>query len=470
MTHRRTRRIFARTLLALAAAALTAAAHAAVPDRIGFQGRLLDSSKNPRNGSFDMTFRICDTEAGSCASPVWTETQTGVVVTNGAFSVQLGSVSALGQSVFADAARYLEIEVEAETLTPRQRLAASGYAFRAAFSDDLAAGDTDYIQARGTLQSGATFYVSSATVAGDLAVGDALTVGGLITAGSGANVITTAAGLLDASKSTNTLPNSSIDTSSVTKQGNTFNVADRLVLLDASGHLNAPARVAATSGVEGSSGTFTGPITASSASLTATGAATYSLVTSSGVNVQAGTLTAGGDVNSAGNVTAAGDLAAANFNLVFLASTSLNSAGGTISVSFSAHRVLVAYLFFPSATLTGIAGVQFNGDTGNNYASSRADAFAAPTAGTNASNIALAEANSGTNAHYYHMTIYNLSTSRKMLNSEGLSDGGAPGTAPTARDAKGVWNNTSSNITQITCMRSAGNYAAGTTLTVFGVQ
>src|SRR3989344_9382481 len=54
---------------------LRSAAFSAVPERINFQGRLLDSNKNPKNGTYSMTFRVCDSLAASCAGPLWTETQ-----------------------------------------------------------------------------------------------------------------------------------------------------------------------------------------------------------------------------------------------------------------------------------------------------------------------------------------------------------------------------------------------------------
>lgn len=58
----------------------------------------------------------------------------------------------------------------------------------------------NFILNQNTLQAGATFFVSSGTVNGPL------TVGGAVTAGTGANQITTAAGLLDATKLTGNLP------------------------------------------------------------------------------------------------------------------------------------------------------------------------------------------------------------------------------------------------------------------------
>ncbi len=179
------------------------AAWADVPDRINFQGKLLDTNKNPRNGSYSITFRICDTPSGSCASPIWAETQASVSVVNGVFNVQLGAVTPLSADVFADPARYLEIQIGAEVGAQRERLMTSPYAFRASVADDVASGDSDYIQSSDTLQTGATFYVSSGTVS------NGFRVGGLITAGTSSYAITNTFGNLDATKLSGALPDAS---------------------------------------------------------------------------------------------------------------------------------------------------------------------------------------------------------------------------------------------------------------------
>ncbi len=145
--------------------AASAAQAATSPQRVGFQGKLLDTSNNPRNGSFNITFGVFPGAGGGVAA--WTETQNGVAVTNGLLSVELGAVTALASSLFLNASAYLEVTVEGEPpMAPRQLLLMSPSAFRALYAEDLAAGDTEYIQARTTLQSGAVFHVSSATVAG----------------------------------------------------------------------------------------------------------------------------------------------------------------------------------------------------------------------------------------------------------------------------------------------------------------
>ena len=148
-----------------AAFPLSWAQAATSPQKIGFQGKLLDTANNPRNESVDMTFRIFD--APTAGTELWSETQSAVVVNNGVFTVQLGSVSALGAGLFSGASAYLEVQVAPDSaMTPRQQLLMTPYAFRALVADDLLVGNTNYIQARTTLQAGAVFHVASGTVAG----------------------------------------------------------------------------------------------------------------------------------------------------------------------------------------------------------------------------------------------------------------------------------------------------------------
>lgn len=156
---------FVAALLMLAALTPSRAEAAGSPQKIGFQGKLLDTANNPRNGAFDVTFRIFDSPAAG--TELWTETQTGVAVNNGVFTVQLGAVSALTAGLFSGASAYLEVQVAPDTaMTPRQQLLMSPYAFRALLADDLLVGNTNYVQVRATLQAGAVFHVASGTVAG----------------------------------------------------------------------------------------------------------------------------------------------------------------------------------------------------------------------------------------------------------------------------------------------------------------
>ena len=106
---------------------LSASAFAAVPHLINYQGKLTDTGGVPLEGSYGLTFRIYDAETGG--NLLWEETQNGVVVQKGVFSVLLGSVTNLGLSF--DKAYFLEIKVGSEVMSPRQRITSAGYAIRA---------------------------------------------------------------------------------------------------------------------------------------------------------------------------------------------------------------------------------------------------------------------------------------------------------------------------------------------------
>lgn len=99
---------------------------------LNYQGRLTNAAGQPRSGSFDMSFRIVD---ASGASLGWSESHPGVLVSNGFFSVTLGTNTALSTSLFqgppTDAfgpVRFLELTVDGETLSPNVRLASAAWA------------------------------------------------------------------------------------------------------------------------------------------------------------------------------------------------------------------------------------------------------------------------------------------------------------------------------------------------------
>ncbi len=159
-------------------------AQAQIPGLINFQGKLLNTSNNPENGTFSMTFSIYNVPTGG--TDLWTETQPNVPVSNGVFSVQLGSYTAIPANVFASSPTYLEVDIAGQTGSPRQELIASPYAFSSGNADtatvamtaeNLDPGSPNYIQNIQSLQSGAVFYVSSGTVAGPLAATGTVTLG-----------------------------------------------------------------------------------------------------------------------------------------------------------------------------------------------------------------------------------------------------------------------------------------------------
>ena len=103
----------------------------AIPQMMNFQGRLTDDGGQPVTGTRDFEFSIYnDPTSESVGDRLWgPETQNNVPVTDGIFSVQLGSFTPLGQNVFNNSNCYLEIEVEGSILTPRQQIIAHAYSY-----------------------------------------------------------------------------------------------------------------------------------------------------------------------------------------------------------------------------------------------------------------------------------------------------------------------------------------------------
>lgn len=114
-------------LLGISLAVLCAPwAHAAVPGLVSYQGKLNDSLGNPVSGTVSVTFRLYSVDTGGTA--LWSETQ-ALGVSNGIFSVNLGSVSPLSEDLFEGGTLFLGIQVGADSeMTPRQQLGSASFA------------------------------------------------------------------------------------------------------------------------------------------------------------------------------------------------------------------------------------------------------------------------------------------------------------------------------------------------------
>ena len=119
---------FVSSLVAVLLSASVASAQ--VPDRVAFQGLLLDDVGTPLNRTVDLDFSLYDSLAAG--SLLWNESQLGVLVVDGVYAVELGATSPLDASVFAAGPVFLEIVVDGEVLVPRQQLLAVPFAYRAA--------------------------------------------------------------------------------------------------------------------------------------------------------------------------------------------------------------------------------------------------------------------------------------------------------------------------------------------------
>lgn len=105
------------------------------PRLLNYQGYLTDTLGNPiTNPSISMTFAIFD--AASAGNQKWTETQNTVSVNKGIFSVLLGSVTPIPDSVFtSSASRWLQLTIAGQALSPRTRIVSAPYAFTSTYSD-----------------------------------------------------------------------------------------------------------------------------------------------------------------------------------------------------------------------------------------------------------------------------------------------------------------------------------------------
>jgi hypothetical protein len=95
---------------------------------------LTDPDGEPVNGTVSMSFRLLD---GNLGDPVgtWTEAHASVEVSNGFFSVQLGSITPMPSGLLSGPPedttgplRFLEVTVDGEVLLPSHRITSAPYA------------------------------------------------------------------------------------------------------------------------------------------------------------------------------------------------------------------------------------------------------------------------------------------------------------------------------------------------------
>ena len=109
-------------LLAALMPALASAQAQPVPSRFGYQGRLVDKSGAPLNGTHQVKFTVY--KEAKEGTPLWDETQK-LALTNGFYSTFLGAEKPLpvgyGSTVFDGSDLYLGIAVDGtETTSPRR--------------------------------------------------------------------------------------------------------------------------------------------------------------------------------------------------------------------------------------------------------------------------------------------------------------------------------------------------------------
>lgn len=100
---------------------------AVTPQVILYQGRLTEESGAPRGGPVSLIVALYPEATGGV--PIWNEAHIGVPLTDGIFSVLLGSVNTFPFNAFNSADRFLGLSVDGQPeMTPRLRLASVPYA------------------------------------------------------------------------------------------------------------------------------------------------------------------------------------------------------------------------------------------------------------------------------------------------------------------------------------------------------
>jgi hypothetical protein len=167
--------------------------------------------------------------------------------------------------------------------------------------------------------------------------------------------------------------------------------------------------------------------------------------------------------NIEANTVTRAQSAASGKNWEFVGSANLGSAAASLSLTLSgtARKHIVVRLYIPSQPAAAAPLIQFNSDTGNNYARSVSDGVTAPTTATATSGILLNQTTSA-NGKVVEFHILNISAKSKKVFGRGMvvADTGAAA-APVLVLFAGVWNNTAGLITSIQIQGNGQNLAAG---------
>jgi len=108
---------------------------AVVPASINYQGELRDAKGVMVDTTVAMSFSLYSTVSGG--TPLWTETRQ-VLVSDGLFSVELGTVTPFGPALQFDIPYYLGITVGSDSeMTPRRLLNSAAYALHASDADTV---------------------------------------------------------------------------------------------------------------------------------------------------------------------------------------------------------------------------------------------------------------------------------------------------------------------------------------------
>ncbi|MEE8575871.1 MAG: hypothetical protein V3T31_01330, partial [candidate division Zixibacteria bacterium] len=139
---------------------LAATAIAEVPQTITYQGRLTDTGGQPVDATVSMVFTIYDTPTGTPG--IWYSGIQPVLVENGLFVYQLGSVNPLADDIFTDTLRWLGIQVGADAeIAPRIKMTSQAFAYHALRADSAGHAATAFFATTANLASNASNAVNA---------------------------------------------------------------------------------------------------------------------------------------------------------------------------------------------------------------------------------------------------------------------------------------------------------------------
>ena len=111
---------------------LLSALISAVPKIMNYQGKLLNSEGVGVNDTFNIIFKLYTSETEG--TPIWEEEHSGVnavAISKGLFSTELGSIVSFPEDVDFSEQYWLELVVNSETITSREKLTSVPYALQA---------------------------------------------------------------------------------------------------------------------------------------------------------------------------------------------------------------------------------------------------------------------------------------------------------------------------------------------------
>lgn len=130
-------RVLAIAAIAIVLAAASAAVYADVPSRISYQGRLTNDLGQPVDSVTNITFVLYEDSLGT--AQLWEETHPSVKITNGLFTVLLGSINPNLMAQFEGKERWLGIKIgDGAVMMQALPIVSSTYAFKSQRTDSAA--------------------------------------------------------------------------------------------------------------------------------------------------------------------------------------------------------------------------------------------------------------------------------------------------------------------------------------------